>query len=256
MSHFPAGPVDSANVIQFKNVCCDRAAQAFEHGAAGDSAATSSVRAATKRIGSTISRCSWHQGQPRRSELARIGRCRSCAASRRRWSSARGLAAAIQAHGFASSLLPPVGGLQARATSAACKCSAMCRFLSPADSADVWANPQLFLLEPIAGRVSSPACRPIISARPGNSGATRFTTGRRWRATATPGGSRGCGRTLRQVDLVRLDHFRGFAAAWHIPPARRRRSTGEWEPGPGGRLVRCGPARRSAGCRSSPRISA
>jgi 4-alpha-glucanotransferase len=38
---------------------------------------------------------------------------------------------------------------------------------------------------------------------------------------------------LRQVDVIRLDHFRGFVAAWHIPAAAKTAEAGEWVPGPG-----------------------
>ena len=48
-----------------------------------------------------------------------------------------------------------------------------------------------------AARRSSPACRRTTSAPPASCGATRSTTGRRMRATATRGGSRASGATLR-----------------------------------------------------------
>ena len=38
---------------------------------------------------------------------------------------------------------------------------------------------------------------------------------------------------LSHVDLIRLDHFRGFAAAWHIPSGASTAQTGSWQPGPG-----------------------
>ena len=38
---------------------------------------------------------------------------------------------------------------------------------------------------------------------------------------------------LSHVDLIRLDHFRGFAAAWHIPSGAPTAQTGSWQPGPG-----------------------
>jgi 4-alpha-glucanotransferase len=41
---------------------------------------------------------------------------------------------------------------------------------------------------------------------------------------------------LAHVDVVRLDHFRGFAAAWHVPAGAPTAQTGQWLPGPGGDL--------------------
>ena len=44
-------------------------------------------------------------------------------------------------------------------------------------------------------------------------------------------------RTLELVDLVRLDHFRGLEAAWHIPASAATAEIGSWEPGPGADLL-------------------
>lgn len=41
---------------------------------------------------------------------------------------------------------------------------------------------------------------------------------------------------LERVDLVRIDHFRGFEAAWHVPADAPDASTGRWVPGPGAPL--------------------
>ncbi|MCB9777293.1 MAG: 4-alpha-glucanotransferase [Alphaproteobacteria bacterium] len=38
---------------------------------------------------------------------------------------------------------------------------------------------------------------------------------------------------LAQVDAVRIDHFRGFVAAWHVPADAPDATTGGWQPGPG-----------------------
>ena len=33
--------------------------------------------------------------------------------------------------------------------------------------------------------------------------------------------------------MIRLDHFRAFAAAWHVPAGSATAGTGSWVPGPG-----------------------
>lgn len=38
---------------------------------------------------------------------------------------------------------------------------------------------------------------------------------------------------LNQVDIVRLDHFRGFAGYWEIPGGAKTAEKGRWVPGPG-----------------------
>ena len=35
------------------------------------------------------------------------------------------------------------------------------------------------------------------------------------------------------LDIIRLDHFRAFAAAWHVPAGAATARTGQWAPGPG-----------------------
>jgi 4-alpha-glucanotransferase len=41
---------------------------------------------------------------------------------------------------------------------------------------------------------------------------------------------------LQQADVVRVDHFRGFAAYWEVPADAPNAITGKWEPGPGEKL--------------------
>jgi 4-alpha-glucanotransferase len=39
--------------------------------------------------------------------------------------------------------------------------------------------------------------------------------------------------TLEQVDIVRIDHFRGFESYWQIPAQKKTAIKGQWIPGPG-----------------------
>ena len=45
-------------------------------------------------------------------------------------------------------------------------------------------------------------------------------------------------RSLELVDVVRIDHFRGFIAYWFIPDGAPTAAYGHWRPGPGARLFR------------------
>jgi 4-alpha-glucanotransferase len=38
---------------------------------------------------------------------------------------------------------------------------------------------------------------------------------------------------LAHVDAIRLDHFRGFVAAWHVPAGAASAQSGQWVQGPG-----------------------
>ena len=105
-------------------------------------------------------------------------------------------------------------------------------FVSP-DSSDVWANPELFLLdEQGRPRVVAGVPPDYFSSEGQNWGNPIYDwdalrrTGYRWWL------DRMCA-LLAHVDMVRLDHFRGFAAAWHIPAGAPTAQSGRWVPGPG-----------------------
>lgn len=44
--------------------------------------------------------------------------------------------------------------------------------------------------------------------------------------------------TLRMVDIVRIDHFRGFESYWRVPAGESTAENGAWLPGPGMDLLR------------------
>jgi 4-alpha-glucanotransferase len=108
-------------------------------------------------------------------------------------------------------------------------------FVSP-DSSDVWANPQLFLLDErhhprfVAGVPPDYfSSEGQLWGNPAYDWDALRQTGYRWcldRVRAL----------LAHVDPIRLDHFRGFAAAWHIPAGARTARSGHWAPGPGAEL--------------------
>lgn len=45
-------------------------------------------------------------------------------------------------------------------------------------------------------------------------------------------------RTFELVDIVRIDHFRGFAEYWEIPASEATAVKGRWQPGPGAALFK------------------
>ncbi len=73
---------------------------------------------------------------------------------------------------------------------------------------------------PASAARSSPACRPTTSAPRASSGAIRSTIGRPCKRTDYAWWVERLRAALRLVDLVRLDHFRGFEAYWEIPAGR------------------------------------
>jgi 4-alpha-glucanotransferase len=110
-------------------------------------------------------------------------------------------------------------------------------FVSP-DSSDVWANPELFLLDE--------QLRPrfVAGVPPDYFSATGQLWGNpvyNWDALRQTG-YRWCidrfRALLAYVDAIRLDHFRAFAAAWHIPAGAATAQSGQWVPGPGADFFR------------------
>jgi 4-alpha-glucanotransferase len=105
-------------------------------------------------------------------------------------------------------------------------------FVSP-DSSDVWANPELFLLdEQRRPRIVAGVPPDYFSAQGQLWGNPVYN----WDALRSTG-YRWCINRLRallaHVDVIRLDHFRGFAAAWHVPAGASTAQSGQWAPGPG-----------------------
>ena len=105
-------------------------------------------------------------------------------------------------------------------------------FVSP-DSSDVWANPDLFLLD-AQHRPSVVAGVPpdYFSSQGQRWGNPIYD----WDALAGRGYDWCIDRVralLAHVDAIRLDHFRAFSAAWHIPAGAPTAQSGRWVPGPG-----------------------
>jgi 4-alpha-glucanotransferase len=108
-------------------------------------------------------------------------------------------------------------------------------FVSP-DSSDVWANPELFLLdEQHRPRFVAGVPPDYFSAQGQLWGNPVYNwdvlkrTGYRWYIDRLRA-------LLAHVDVIRLDHFRGFAAAWHVPAGAPTAQSGNWVPGPGADL--------------------
>lgn len=102
------------------------------------------------------------------------------------------------------------------------------------DSADVWANPELFQLDPKTSRPTAVAGVPpdYFSADGQLWGNPLY----HWPAHAADGYAwwlRRLSATFAVCDIVRIDHFRGFDSYWSIPANAPTARIGRWEPGPG-----------------------
>jgi 4-alpha-glucanotransferase len=111
-------------------------------------------------------------------------------------------------------------------------------FFVSGDSSDVWANPELFLLdEQHRPRFVAGVPPDYFSAQGQLWGNPVYN----WDALHESGYRWWIGRLralLTHVNAVRLDHFRGFVAAWHVPAGAPTAQTGTWKPGPGAELFK------------------
>ena len=105
-------------------------------------------------------------------------------------------------------------------------------FVSP-DSSDVWAHPEFFLLdEQRRPHVVAGVPPDYFSAQGQLWGNPIYN----W-DVLRESGYRWCISRLRSllayVDVIRLDHFRAFASAWHVPAGAPTAQSGKWVAGPG-----------------------
>jgi 4-alpha-glucanotransferase len=149
----------------------------------------------------------------------------------------QGLAEAIAQVRFAPFLLCRQGSrLKEYANSKGLRLVGDLPFYVAGDSCDVRTDPGLFKLDeryrPRSVAGVPPDYFSALGQLWGNPvydwGAIR-TTGYRWCVDRFRA-------LLAHVDMIRLDHFRGFAAAWHVPAGAVSARSGEWVPGPGAEL--------------------
>src|SRR5262245_7231248 len=101
------------------------------------------------------------------------------------------------------------------------------------DSADVWADRDLFELDTDGRPTTVTGVPPDYFAADGQRWNNPHYD---WTAMAADGYAwwrRRIGRQRDLFDLVRIDHFRGFEAAWHVPVDAPTARDGWWVPGPG-----------------------
>jgi 4-alpha-glucanotransferase len=113
------------------------------------------------------------------------------------------------------------------------------------DSADVWAQPELFLLDDRGFPTVVAGVPPDYFSTTGQRWGNPLY---RWDAIAATGYAWWINRfraMLRLVDVIRIDHFRGFQAHWEIPAEHPTAEHGRWVGGPGRDLFQA--ARRALG---------
>ena len=109
-------------------------------------------------------------------------------------------------------------------------------FVISMDSADVWSNPELFLMDADIQPTFVAGVPPDYFSTTGQLWGNPLYRWEAHQAQEFSWWKRRLAATLKLVDLVRLDHFRGFAAAWHVPAGNETAIQGEWIQGKGTEL--------------------
>jgi len=102
------------------------------------------------------------------------------------------------------------------------------------DSADVWANREMFFLDENGDPTHVAGVPPDYFSKTGQRWGNPLY---RWQRMGKDGYSWWVDRlrmAFTQVDIVRIDHFRGFEAYWEIPAKEPTAEVGQWVKGPGG----------------------
>ncbi len=108
----------------------------------------------------------------------------------------------------------------------------------PLDSADVWANPQLFQLDSNRQPKAVAGCPPDSFTADGQLWGNPLYDWEKMKETRYAWWIRRLSAASRMYDVVRLDHFRGFESYWSIPAGDKTAVGGAWQPGPGMDFIR------------------
>ena len=106
------------------------------------------------------------------------------------------------------------------------------------DSVDAWTHNELFKIDENGMQTAQAGCPPDAFSEDGqlwgnpvyNWDVHRKDDFAWWRKRME--------MTLNQVDIVRIDHFRGFESYWEVPAGDKTARNGKWVPGPGMDLLK------------------
>ena len=104
------------------------------------------------------------------------------------------------------------------------------------DSADVWTHPDLFKLDREGKPLVVAGVPPDYFSRTGQLWGNPIYNWERMLEDNFRWWTERVGASLEMVDIVRVDHFRGFAATWEIPAGDKTAERGRWVRVPGREL--------------------
>ncbi len=231
---FPAERVDYGPVIEFKIRLLARAWEAFKAGAApglraefeafcAEQAAWLDDYALFMALKDAHGGVSWLEwdGPARRREAAALARARTERAD------------TLSQHQFRQFLFfRQWRALKQYANAKGVRLIGDVPIFVSSDSSDVWASPELFRLDAERRPTVVAGVPPDYFSKTGQLwGNPQYD----WAALQRSGYAWWIARlraTLAQVDLIRIDHFRGFEAFWEIPAGQPTAEVGQWVKGP------------------------
>ena len=101
------------------------------------------------------------------------------------------------------------------------------------DSADVWANPELFRLDKNGNPEAVAGCPPDAFSVTGQLWGNPLYDWEYHKETGYDWWSKRIAYCFQLYDVVRIDHFRGFDEYYSIPYGEENAINGQWEKGPG-----------------------
>lgn len=110
-------------------------------------------------------------------------------------------------------------------------------YVSP-DSAEIWAQSELFLVDDLGNQTVQAGCPPDAFSETGQLWGNPIYD---WKANAETGYNwwiRRMQHAYKLFDVVRIDHFRGFTGYYTIPADKKDAIDGKWEKGPGGDFIK------------------
>jgi 4-alpha-glucanotransferase len=101
------------------------------------------------------------------------------------------------------------------------------------DSADVWGNPDLFFMDEKRRPTVVAGVPPDYFSPTGQLWGNPLYRWEEHRRTGYAWWIQRMHAAMKLFDIIRLDHFRGFAGYWEVPFGKLTAEVGRWVPGPG-----------------------
>ena len=110
-------------------------------------------------------------------------------------------------------------------------------YVSP-DSAEVWGDPKLFLLDKDLTPTAEAGVPPDAFSEMGQHWGNPLYDWKYHKQTGFAWWKRRCAHVARLYDVVRIDPFRAFHTYWSVPTGAKDAREGHWEKGPGMPLLK------------------